>query len=138
MSELTFDIADIAAVLRGRLEGFVPDISADIYEKWVGFLALAISGLGLALLTGIIAYFIAGAALRPLRDLGAGLTRIQHGDYGTMVVPAGPPEIRRSCEGVNELARTLDRLSRDNRGLLRKIVSLQDDDRTEPQLGLPI
>ena len=110
---------------------FAPDISVDIYEKWVGFLALAISGLGLALLTGIIAYFIAGAALRPLRDLGAGLTRIQHGEYGTMVVPAGPPEIRRSCEGVNELARTLDRLSQDNRGLLRKIVSLQDDDRQE-------
>jgi F-type H+-transporting ATPase subunit alpha len=28
MSDLTFDIADIAAVLRGRLEGFVPDMSA--------------------------------------------------------------------------------------------------------------
>jgi F-type H+-transporting ATPase subunit alpha len=28
MSELTFDTADIAAALRGRLEGFVPDMSA--------------------------------------------------------------------------------------------------------------
>jgi two-component system sensor histidine kinase UhpB len=110
---------------------FAPDISADIYEKWVGFLAIAISGVGLALLTGIIAYFNAGAALRPLRDLAAGLTRIRKGDYGEPVVPAGPPEIRKSCEEANELARTLSQLSRDNRGLLRRIVSLQDDDRQE-------
>ena len=110
---------------------FAPDISADIYEKWVGFLAIAVWGVGLALLTGIIAYFNAGAALRPLRDLAAGLTRIRKGDYGEPVVPAGPPEIRKSCEEANELARTLSELSRDNRGLLRRIVSLQDDDRQE-------
>jgi two-component system sensor histidine kinase UhpB len=110
---------------------FVPDISADIYEKWVGFVAIAVSGVGLALLTGIIAYFVAGAALRPLRDLGAGLSRIRKGDYGRLVVPAGPPEIRQSCEELNELARTLNQLNEDNRGLLRKIVSLQDDDRQE-------
>jgi two-component system sensor histidine kinase UhpB len=110
---------------------FAPDISADIYEKWIGFMAIAVSGIGLALLTGIIAYFIVGAALRPLRDLAAGLTRIRDGDYGKPVVPAGPPEIRKSCEEVNELSRTLSRLSQDNRDLLRRIVSLQDDDRRE-------
>jgi two-component system sensor histidine kinase UhpB len=110
---------------------FAPDISADIYEKWIGFMAIAVSGIGLALLTGIIAYFVAGAALRPLRDLAAGLTRIRDGDYGKLVVPAGPAEIRKSCEEVNELARTLSQLSQDNRDLLRRIVSLQDDDRRE-------
>ena len=110
---------------------FAPDISADIYEKWIGFLAIAVSGVGLALLTGIIAYFIAGTALRPLRDLAAGLSRIRNGDYESLVVPAGPPEIRKSCEELNELARTLSRLNEDNRGLLRKIVSLRDDDRQE-------
>jgi len=110
---------------------FAPDISADIYEKWIGFLAIAMSGVGLALLSGIFAYLIAGAALRPLRDLGEGLTRIRKGNYSRLVVPAGPPEIRRSCEEANELARTLGQLSQDNGGLMRKIVSLQDDDRRE-------
>jgi two-component system sensor histidine kinase UhpB len=110
---------------------FAPDISADIYEKWVGFLAIAISGVALALLTAIIAYFIAGAALRPLRELAEGLTRIRKGNYGRLVVPAGPPEIRKSCEEANELARTLGQLSQDNGGLLRRLVSLQDDDRRE-------
>ena len=110
---------------------FDPDMSADIYEKWIGFLAILVSAVALALLTGIIAYVTAGAALAPLRDLGEGLTRLRQGSYGDFITPAGPPEIRRSAEEANQLAQTLERLSRDNRSLLRKIVSLQDDERRD-------
>jgi two-component system sensor histidine kinase UhpB len=110
---------------------FAPDMSVDIHEKWIGFLAILVSAIALALLTGIIAYVTAGAAVRPLRDLGEGLTRMREGDYGKPVAPAGPPEIRRSVEEANQLAQTLQRLSRDNRSLLRKIVSLQDDERRD-------
>jgi two-component system sensor histidine kinase UhpB len=110
---------------------FAPDLSADLYEKWVGFLAIAISGAGLIVLTGVIAYFTVGAALRPLQDLGAGLTRMREGNYDDLIPVSGPPEIRRSGEEANELARTLGRLSHDNRDLLRKIVSLQDDERRD-------
>src|SRR5207344_401858 len=38
---------------------------------------------------------------------------------------------RKSSLEANELARTLRRLSQDNRGLLRRIVSLQDDERRD-------
>ncbi len=110
---------------------FSPDISADIYEKWIGFLALASSGIALMVLTGIIAYFTTGAALEPLRQLGEGLTRMRMGEYDRLIRPSGPPEIRRSAEEANELARTLGQLSRDNRSLLRRIVSLQDDERRD-------
>jgi two-component system, NarL family, sensor histidine kinase UhpB len=110
---------------------FDPDMSADIYEKWIGFLAILVSAIALALLTGIIAHVTAGAALGPLHDLGEGLTRMRQGDYGRVIPPAGPPEIRRSAMEANELAQTLNRLSRDNRSLLRKIVSLQDDERRD-------
>jgi two-component system sensor histidine kinase UhpB len=130
------DIPDIGAAypiaIAGKHVGdmiFSPDISADVFEKWVGFLAIAFSSAGLMLLTSIIAFFTAGALLRPLRGLGAGLTRIGNGEYGTMIPVAGPPEIRKSCEEANALAQTLGRLSRDNRELLRKLVSLQDDER---------
>jgi two-component system sensor histidine kinase UhpB len=108
-----------------------PDISADIYEKWVGFVAIAFSAVTLTLLTGIIAYFTSGAALGPLQKLGEGLTRMRMGDYEHPIPASGPPEIRRSSEEANELARTLRRLSHDNRNLLRKIVSLQDDERRD-------
>ena len=80
---------------------FDPDMSADIYEKWIGFLAILVSAVALALLTGIIAYVTAGAALAPLRDLGEGLTRLRQGNYGDFITPAGPPEIRRSAEEAN-------------------------------------
>ena len=53
------------------------------------------------------------------------------GNYQQLIIPSGPPEIRRSSEEANELARTLGRLSHDNRSLLRKIVSLQDDERRD-------
>ena len=110
---------------------FAPDMSADIYEKWVGFLAIAGSGIALTLLTGVIAHFTARSALDPLRNLGDGLTRMRMGDYERLIPAAGPPELRKSSLEANELARTLRRLSRDNRGLLRRIVSLQDDERRD-------
>jgi two-component system sensor histidine kinase UhpB len=110
---------------------FAPDLSADIFEKWVSFLAILLSTIVLTAATWVIAYFAAGSALRPLDELGAGLTRMRSGDYGRPIKAAGPPEIRRSCEEANELARTLDTLSHDNRILLRKIVSLQDDERRD-------
>ena len=110
---------------------FSPDISADINEKWIGFLALVTSGIVLMLLTGTIAYFTAGTVVEALGNLAEGLTRMRLGDYERLITPSGPPEIRRSSEEANELARTLGRLSHDNRSLLRKIVSLQDDERRD-------
>jgi two-component system sensor histidine kinase UhpB len=110
---------------------FAPDLSADIFEKWIGFLAIAVAAAGLILLTGVIAYFTVGAAVRPLQHLGEGLTRMRRGNYHERIPASGPPEIRKSCEEANELASTLSRLSHDNRTLLRRIVSLQDDERRD-------
>ncbi|MGY3529272.1 two-component system sensor histidine kinase UhpB [Bradyrhizobium sp. USDA 4461] len=110
---------------------FRPDLSAEILEKWVGFLAIAGSSAALMLLAGLSAYFTTGSALRPLEQLGAGLTRMRNGVYDAAIPLAGPPEIRKSCAEANELAATLKRLSRDNRDLLRKLVAVQDDERRE-------
>ena len=126
--------AAFPVMIEGKQVGdvvFAPDMAADIYEKWIGFLAIACSGIALMLLTGAIAHFTARSALRPLQRLGDGLTRMRTGDYEQLIPPAGPPEIRRSAQEANELARTLNRLSQDNRSLLRRIVSLQDDERQD-------
>jgi two-component system sensor histidine kinase UhpB len=56
---------------------------------------------------------------------------MRSGDYEQPIAPGGPPEIRKSAQEANELARTLKRLSQDNRSLLRRIVSLQDDERQD-------
>ena len=110
---------------------FSPDLSAALFETWAGFLALAGFVVALAALTAIIAYVLAGSALRPLQDLGAGLTRIRRGDYATPIPVAGPPQIRQSCDEANALARTLAQLSQDNRDLLHRLVSLQDNERRD-------
>jgi len=109
----------------------MPDLSADLFEKWIGFLALTSLITVLMVLTGTIAYLFAGSALHPLQDLGAGLTRIRRGDYTTPIPLAGPPEIRQSCEEANALATTLAQLSQDNRDLLHRLVSLQDNERRD-------
>lgn len=110
---------------------FEPDLSADVFEKWVGFLAIVLSGLTLVLLAALSAYFITGSAIRPLEQLAHGLTRLDQGNYDAPIPLAGPAEIRRSCEEANHLARTLKGLSQHNRELLRKLVSVQDDERRE-------
>ncbi len=110
---------------------FTPDLSAALFETWVGFLALAGFVLVFMGLTAIIAHVLAGSALRPLEDLGDGLTRLRGGDYATPIPVAGPPEIRQSCEEANALATTLAQLSQDNRDLLHRLVSLQDDERRD-------
>jgi len=110
---------------------FAPDMSADLYEKWIGLLAIAGSGVALMLLTAAIAHFAARSVLRPLQTLGDGLTRMRQGDYEQPIAAAGPPEIRKSALEANELARTLRHLSQDNRSLLRRMVSLQDDERRD-------
>lgn len=110
---------------------FLPDLSADLFEKWIGFLALTSLVAGLMMLTGTIAYLFAGSAMRPLQDLGRGLSRLRRGDYAAPIPVGGPPEIRRSCEEANALAATLAQLSQDNRDLLHRLVSLQDDERRD-------
>jgi two-component system sensor histidine kinase UhpB len=110
---------------------FRPDLSADLFEKWIGFLALTSLVAVLMVLTGTIAYVFAGSALRPLQYLGEGLTRMRRGDYATPIPVGGPPEIRQSCEEANALAETLAQLSQDNRDLLHRLVSLQDDERRD-------
>jgi two-component system sensor histidine kinase UhpB len=110
---------------------FDPDLSADVFEKWVGFLVIVLSGSTLMLLAALSSYFTTGSAIRPLGQLAQGLTRLRKGNYDTLIPLAGPPEIRHSCEEANQLARTLKGLSQHNRELLRKIVSVQDDERRE-------
>src|ERR1700727_404268 len=110
---------------------FVPDLTPDLVEKWLGFLAIVLSGSVLLVLAAISAYLTTTMALRPLEQLGAGLARMQQGDYDSAIPLLGPPEIRQSCEEANQLARKLKRLGQDNRRMLRKIVSLEDDERRE-------
>ena len=80
-------LPEIGASFPVRIDGkqvgdilFAPGLVADIYEKWIGFLALVSSAIVLMLLTGTIAYCSTGNVLEALRSLGEGLTRMRTGD----------------------------------------------------------
>jgi two-component system, NarL family, sensor histidine kinase UhpB len=121
-------------LIRGERAGelvFEPDLVADVYEKWIGFVAIVASGIALTFFTLAITYLTVDAALKPLRDLGNGLARLRDGHYSGKIPCAGPPEIAESCGAANELAATLTQLDRENRSLLRKMVSIQDEERRD-------
>lgn len=126
--------AAFPVMIDGRRVGdivFLQDMTADLFEKWVGFLALAGLLAALMVVIGTIAYVLSGSVLRPLRDLGEGLTRIRRGDYTKPIPVRGPPEVRQGCGEANALAATLTQLSQDNRDLMHRLVSLQDDERRD-------
>src|ERR1700754_1066346 len=64
---------------------FSPDLSADVFEKWMGFLAIVFSGSALMLMAALSAYFTTGSAIRPLGQLQEGLTRLRTGDYDSTI-----------------------------------------------------
>ena len=111
---------------------FRPDLSADLFEKWIGFLALTSLVAVLMVLTGTIAYVFAGSALRPAarsrrrasRGCGAATTQRR----------SRSQDRRKSGRAARRPTRwptTLVQLSQDNRDLLHRLVSLQDDERRD-------
>ena len=90
------------------------------------------SAIALTLLTGIIAYFT--VRRRALHRSSISAKASAHARRATtthLILPLGRRKSATSAEKANELARTLSRLSHDNRSLLHKIVSLQDDERRD-------
>ena len=127
--------ATFPVTIEGKQVGdivFSPDISADIYEKWIGFLAIVSSGIVLMLLTGTIAYFTADTVIEAAAE--SGRRADADADRATMGGRL-PRRGRRRSAGVprrpTNLPARCSRLSHDNRSLLRKIVSLQDDERRD-------
>src|SRR5258708_40155089 len=112
-------------------------MSADLSERWLTFVGILTSAVMLAIISSLIAYFTVGATLRPLNGIAAGLTRLRTGDYDVRLACEGPPEIRKSCLELNDLASTLSGLSSENTRLLRRLVVLEEQERRDLSRGMP-
>lgn len=120
--------------LKGERVGdlvFAANLSADISERWLTFVGILTSAVGLAIISSFIAYLTVGATLKPLHRIEAGLTRLRAGAYDVLVPCDGPPEIRKSSRQLNELAATLSQLSSDNARLLRRLMILEEQERRD-------
>jgi two-component system sensor histidine kinase UhpB len=110
---------------------FKANMSADLSERWLTFVGILMSAAILAVISSLIAYFTVGATLKPLNGIAAGLTRLRTGDYAVRLACEGPPEIRKSCLELNDLASTLSGLSSENARLLRRLVVLEEQERRD-------
>jgi signal transduction histidine kinase len=77
----------------------------------------------------VVAYFVIDRALRPTREVLAGLDRLSKGDL-TARLPSFPlTELNRISEVFNALVRDLDRASSERSELARRLVDAQEQER---------
>ncbi len=81
----------------------MPDarLSRGVAEAWLG---LALLGLGLFLLSVVVADRLARALTRPITALATAAAALEQGQLSTRVAPAGPPEISAVGAELNRLA----------------------------------
>jgi len=108
-----------------------PTDAADVFEKWLAVVVILAAPFVLGALVFAIAQTTVQTTLRPLRDLAAAIARLQEGDYNRPEPCHGPPEIRRACGQLNDLADRLTALRASNHAFMKRIVSAQDDERAE-------
>jgi two-component system sensor histidine kinase UhpB len=77
----------------------------------------------------LVVFWLVSKALHPIRLVSDGLDRLGSGDFATSLPPFDVPELKEVGERFNSLAQSLNRMSGDNRFLIRKLISLQESER---------
>jgi two-component system, NarL family, sensor histidine kinase UhpB len=101
----------------------------EIAEIWEEIVWLAAGGAALALLAFATLSLVVTRTLTPLSALADGLERLERGERKIHIAPGASPEFRAIASRVNALAAALARLDRENRGLVRRIIDVQDEER---------
>jgi two-component system sensor histidine kinase UhpB len=125
---------EIPVVMENRELGQIlyrANVTADIEEKWLAFLAVVLAAIGLTAVSLTLAYVIIARSLSPLSQIERALSELRAGNYLVRVACDGPPELANSCRELNDLASRLSDLSTENRDLMRRVVLVQDEERNE-------
>lgn len=118
----------------GRLRGallIVANPADEIAEIWEEIVALALGGALVALAAFALVFVAVTRTLAPVSALAEGLARIEEGDHSVRVAPGGSPEFIVIADRINALAATLERLDEENHLLLRRMISVQEDERRD-------
>src|SRR5215469_13923252 len=103
----------------------------EIDEVWSDtLLSLAILATFCGCVLGVV-FFTLEYALRPLHELSTAFVRIGRGDYGAQVTKSGPQELRRLCDGFNQMAARLTDIDLQNRRLEDQLAAVQEEERAE-------
>jgi two-component system, NarL family, sensor histidine kinase UhpB len=128
----TVTLAPIA--VNGRDYGRIAIISNPLDElaevwsdiKWLAAISLIVT---FALLALVI--FILRVSLSPFDGLRAGLAELEAGKAAVRIPSQGAAEFRAIADALNSLAETLDRVRRENRGLMTKLMAVHESERRE-------
>ncbi|MCW2283248.1 two-component system sensor histidine kinase UhpB [Rhodoblastus acidophilus] len=114
-----------------RLGDFViaGDPADEVNEVWQDVKTLALTGGLIALAALFGASRIVARTLAPLQAYGRALGQLKDGDYSVRAEARGSPEFLDLCAKLNALAEALDRLSRDNRDLIERLMTAQEEER---------
>ena len=108
-----------------------PDPANEIGEDWSGLMDAALVGGVFIMSAALIVHLAVGRALAPLNAVSAAFKRVEAGNFGARVTPAGPPEVAALASGFNAMADRLAASDEDNSRLQAELVRLQDEERAD-------
>jgi two-component system sensor histidine kinase UhpB len=107
----------------------IPNPSDEIAEVWQDFCFMAAFCSALvAFIVGVVLW-MASHLLRPMRELGSGLERLQHSDFEAYLKPVRFSELERIRLQFNRLAQSLKDKTIENERLYDRLMSMQESER---------
>lgn len=103
--------------------------SAALRQSWSQVSLAAWVALAMATGVSILAAFLIGHALRPVRAIVGNLRKLEQGDRNLRLPAFRTPEFNHIARAVNELAETLVRLDATRTAMTAKLFQVQEDER---------
>lgn len=103
----------------------------EIAEAWQDFYSLAIVWLALNALILVVLYIVLGRVLNPLQTLSRGMARLEDGHYATRIPASKVKELAVITNRFNTLASALDIARKENSGLYRQLITVQEEERRD-------
>ncbi len=129
----------LPVVIDGRNLGQVEitgEPADEIDEVWENLIAIGTVAAVLNIAMIAILYFLFGRVLDPLVALAAGLSDLEHQNYGVRLPQLHARELAGIADRFNALASVLETTRSENRGLSRRLITAQDDERRRTALEL--
>lgn len=106
-----------------------PNPASEIEERLGDTVRLCITLLLFSGATLVVAWWSADRALRPVRELEAGLQRLAHGEADAALPPFHLREFRQVAGAIDQLAQALNTSRTAQKQLSRQLIQVQEDER---------
>jgi two-component system sensor histidine kinase UhpB len=106
-----------------------PDISYEIIEEWQETKGILVLLIIFFLVVNIVVYFAVSIALRPIDNIIAALTELEHGNLASRLPKFTLPELSSISDKFNIMAETLQSSIENNHHLSQQLIRLQEDER---------